>query len=192
MKFCLATHNSHKVTEFKRILEPLGIEIVTPAIPEVEETGKTFFENAELKAKSAYLYTGLPSVADDSGLCVDYLDGAPGIYSARFSESGNDEDNNKKLLELLRGVPKEKRGAHYVCAIVLYDGEKTVTALGECYGTIAEKPQGNGGFGYDPLFISEIGCFGEVTPAEKDSISHRAKALKDFSQKLKEINYVNK
>ncbi len=193
MKFCLATHNKHKVIEFKRILEPLGIEIVTPNIPDVEETGSTFLENAILKAKSAYVATGLPSIADDSGLSVDFLNGAPGIYSARFSgEDGNDQKNIEKLLNLMEDVPEEKRGARFICTIALADQNGIISAEGTCEGRIATEAKGSNGFGYDPVFISKIGCFGELPSGKKDSISHRAVALQNFINKLKETGYVNK
>lgn len=123
MDFVLATNNMKKLAEMQRILAPLGVNIVTAKslgteLPEVEETGTTFAENAELKAQSACDVTGLPAIADDSGLCVDYLNGAPGVYSARFSgEHGNDEKNNDLLLEKLAGVPENERTAHYACAV---------------------------------------------------------------------------
>ena len=134
------------------------------------------------------MQTGLISVADDSGICVDYLDGRPGVFSARYSgEHGNDEMNNDKLLSELSGVPMENRTAYYVAAIacVFPDG-KQFTVRGECHGHIAfERQVGNGGFGYDPLFISEKGPFSQLTAEEKDAISHRGKALIKFKEELK-------
>lgn len=193
MKFFLATKNRHKVQEFKRILSSLGIEIISEAdldIPlcDVEETGSTFEENAFLKAESAMKELGLPSIADDSGLCVDYLSGAPGIYSARFAgENANDSANNKKLLNLLDGVDLEKRTAKFVCVIacVFPDG-KRFSVLGDCKGYIALKPDGENGFGYDPLFVTELGCFGKLSGEQKDLISHRGNALKKFAEKVRE------
>lgn len=194
MTFFIASKNKHKIAEFKRILLPLNIDVVSEAdlekpLSDVEETGKTFEENAYLKAVSAMQETGLPSIADDSGLCVDYLNGDPGIYSARFAGEPVDNDrNNKKLLEMLRDVPKEKRSAKFVCCIVcVFPSGRKLTVNGECHGRIAEAPSGNCGFGYDPLFISEIGCFGELTDEEKDSVSHRGRALKEFSVRITEF-----
>ena len=195
MKFFLATKNKHKIEEFKRILNPLGIETLSEhnidnPLTDVDETGATFEENAILKAKSAMIQTGLPSIADDSGLCVDYLDGEPGIYSARFAGEPTDNDkNNEKLLTLLKDVPKEQRTAKFVCVIacVFPDG-RTFTVNGECKGYIGFSPCGNKGFGYDPLFVSELGCFGELTEVNKDSISHRGRALECFCNEVK--NYI--
>lgn len=191
MKLFLASKNKHKILEFKRILAPLGIELVSEdqlekPLTEVDETGTTFEENAYLKASAALKETGLPSIADDSGLCVDYLNGDPGIYSARFAGEPVDNDkNNEKLLNLLKGVPKEDRSARFVCSIVCVfpDGNK-ITAMGSCEGYIDFAPKGNNGFGYDPLFVSEIGSFGEISDAEKDSVSHRGRALEDFLNKI--------
>lgn len=195
MKIFIATHNRKKLTELRRILEPMGFEVISgneleKPMPEVEETGTTFEENALLKARAGLDFTGFISVADDSGLCVDFLNGAPGVYSARYSgENANDEKNNNKLLRALAGVEPEKRGAHYVAAIacVFPDGRE-FTVRGECYGYIGTERHGNSGFGYDPLFHSEIGWFGELSPEEKDSVSHRGKALVLFSEQLK--NYI--
>lgn len=191
-KFIVASHNKKKLKELTRILEPMGFSVVCPAdieggVPDVEENGTTFEENALLKARSACESTGLPAVADDSGLCVDALDGAPGIYSARFAGTGDDEDNNDLLLEKLKNVSDEKRTASFVSSIacVFPDGRE-FTVRGECFGKIAFERQGNGGFGYDPLFITEYGCFGTMTPEEKDKVSHRAKAIEKFAVKLKE------
>lgn len=191
MKFFIATKNAHKIIEISRILTPMGFEVLSEKdlkepLTEIEETGTTFEENAILKATAAFKATGLPSIADDSGICIDYLNGAPGIFSARFAgEHGDDAANNEKVLTLLKGVPFEKRTAHYVAAIacVMADGE-TFTVRGECHGHIAEMMSGNNGFGYDPMFISEIGCLGEVSAEEKDKISHRARALTKLKAEL--------
>ena len=192
MKVFIATKNQKKLVELERILTPLGFEVLSEKdldspLEEIEETGKTFKENAILKAKAGIKRTGFISIADDSGICVDYLDGAPGIYSARYSGGhGNDEDNNKKILKELQGVPMEKRGAHYTAAIacVFPDG-RSFTVEGKCFGFIATEPQsGNGGFGYDPLFISENGPFSQLSAEEKDKISHRGKALRLFKEEL--------
>ncbi len=191
MKVFIATKNLKKLEELSRILIPIGFDVVcerdlAKPLEEVEETGNTFEENALLKAKAGLKETGYISVADDSGLCVDYLGGAPGIYSARYSGGhGNDELNNQKILEELDGVPMEKRTAYYVAAIacVFPDGRE-FTVRGECHGHIAFEESGNCGFGYDPLFISEKGCFGHLLAEEKDSISHRGKALRKLQEEL--------
>ena len=196
MKFFIASKNKHKIEEFIRILKPMNIEVLSEAdldkpLTEVEENGSSFEENSVLKALSAMNETGLPSIADDSGLCVDYLNGAPGIYSARFAGEPTDNDkNNQKLLELLNGIPIEDRGAHFVSCIacVFPNGDKIV-AYGKCYGKIAFEYHGTNGFGYDPLFISKLGSFGEISGEQKDSISHRGVALKNFAEKLAE--YLN-
>lgn len=191
MDFILATNNMKKLAEMQRILSPLGINVVTAKmlgleLEDVEETGTTFEENARLKAKAASAETGLPAIADDSGLCVDYLNGAPGIFSARFSgEHGNDEKNNDLLLEKLSGVPAEKRTAHYVCAVccVFPDGRE-ITVRGECAGSIGFERDGCEGFGYDPLFIVNGRAFGRYTAEEKDVISHRGNALRKLKAEL--------
>ena len=192
MKFFIATKNAHKMQEFKTIFSGTGIDLICETdlentLPEPEENGTTFEENALIKAKEGMMHTGYPSIADDSGLCVDYLDGKPGIYSARYAgEHGDDAANNRKLLSKLNGVPEEKRTARFVCAIacVFPDGRQ-FTVKGTVEGKIAFSVSGNGGFGYDPLFISELGCFGEISAEEKNSISHRAMAIKEFKKELK-------
>ena len=192
MKIFIATKNQKKLTELERILIPMGFEVLSEKdlseiFPDVEEDGTTFEENAIIKASAGLKNTGLISVADDSGICVDYLGGAPGIFSARYSgEHGDDESNNQKLLSELDGVPLSKRTARYVAAIacVFPDGKK-FTVRGECEGKIGFEPKGSNGFGYDPYFISELGVMAELTSEQKDSISHRGKALKLFKEELK-------
>lgn len=186
MKFVIATHNEHKVTEFKRILEPMSIEVITADISEPEETGKSFAENAFIKAKSACEETGLPAVADDSGISVDALGGAPGIYSARYGGEGlTDRDRVNLLLDEMKDVPLEKRGAHFTSAIccVFPSGDR-IDAHGACFGEIGYEIRGEGGFGYDPIFMQGDVSFGELSPDEKDARSHRGKSLKDFAEKL--------
>ncbi|MEE0946270.1 MAG: RdgB/HAM1 family non-canonical purine NTP pyrophosphatase [Acutalibacteraceae bacterium] len=193
MTFLIATKNKGKKKELERILLPLGISVISEAdldkpLCEVEENGLTFEENALIKARAACKATGYPTVADDSGLCVDFLDGAPGVYTARYAgEPSNSDKNNAKLLWVMRNVPMEKRTARFVSAVAcVFPEGREFTVRGECEGKIGTELKGNGGFGYDPLFISELGCFGEISDEEKDSISHRGKALKELSKKLKE------
>lgn len=190
-RFIVASHNKKKLEELTRILKPMGLDVICPSdisggVPDVEENGTTFEENALLKARSACSYTGLPAIADDSGLCVDALGGEPGIYSARYAGTGNDADNNALLLKNLEGVSKEKRTARFVSVIacVFPDGRE-FTVRGQCEGRIGFEPQGDGGFGYDPLFITAQGCFGTMTAEQKDKISHRHNAIVLFSEELK-------
>lgn len=187
MKLVLATKNSGKVVEFRRILEELGttnLEVLGldsfPEIGDIEETGKTFEENSLLKARTISKLTGLPSLADDSGICVDALNGAPGLYSARYSGNG-DVANNQKLLEALKDVPDEKRTAYFICvaAYVRPDGFEKVEE-GRFYGKILHEVVGSGGFGYDPLFQPDgLNCSSaQLSAEEKDAISHRGKAMR--------------
>ena len=191
MKFIIATHNKKKLAEMERILNPLGIEVSTAQLQEVDETGTTFAENAYLKANAACKETGLPAIADDSGLAVDALNGAPGVYSARYAgEYATDIQKMEKLLHELKNVPKEQRTARFVCSIccVFPNGDR-ITAEANCEGTIAFELTGDGGFGYDPIFLVGEQSFGQLSDEEKDRISHRGKALMLFSQKLQE--YLN-
>ncbi len=197
MKIFIATKNGHKKREFTRILQPMGFEVITEGdlttpLPEVEENGTTFEENSYTKAKAGLDFTGLITVADDSGICVDALGGRPGIYSARYSgENATDKSNNDKLLEELIDVPDDKRTAHYVCVITcVFPNGESFSVRGECNGTLTREPLCEEGFGYDPLFISEKGCFALIPPEEKDSISHRGIALRLFKEELKK--YINR
>ena len=188
MKFVIATHNAHKLEEFERILTPLGLRIALRDLSEVDETGETFAQNAFLKAESAMKETGLPAIADDSGLMVDALDGAPGVYSARYAgEGGTYDDVIEKLLYEMRGVPEGERTARFVSSIccVFPDGE-TLRAEGVCEGVIAFEKRGKGGFGYDPVFLCGEKSFAEMSGAEKDAVSHRGRALRAFSKILEE------
>ena len=194
MDFILATNNMKKLAEMQRILSPLGINVVTAKmlgkqLEDVEEDGKTFEDNAKLKARAACKEMNMPAIADDSGLCVDYLDGAPGIFSARFAgEHGNDEKNNDLLLEKLDGVPLEKRTAHYVCAICCtFPDGREIVVRGECNGVIGFDRDGHEGFGYDPLFLVDGKAFGRYTAEEKDKISHRGNALRLLTKELEKI-----
>lgn len=192
MDFLIATHNMKKRAELERILKPLGINVLTADeagvdLTDVEETGTTFEENAELKAVSGCKESGMPCIADDSGLMVDALDGAPGVYSARFAgDHGNDRKNNEKLLECLEGVEPKDRTAKYVACVccVFPDGRK-FTVRGECHGVIGFEEKGSNGFGYDPLFYIGERAFAEFSPEEKDEISHRGNALRLFAEEVK-------
>lgn len=185
MKLVLATGNQGKVRELRTILSDLKVEVYSlkdfPEIGEIVEDGATFMENAIKKAKVVTEVTNLVALADDSGLEVDYLDGAPGIYSARFAGEGkNDADNNEKLLSLMRDVPTEKRTARFRCVIAICTpGGKTYNADGTCEGIIGFKPKGHKGFGYDPLFyLPEYNrTFAELDAELKNKISHRGQAL---------------
>ncbi len=193
MDFLIATHNRKKQAEMQRMLGPLGISVKTAddlgiKLTEVEEDGTTFAENARIKAASGCKESGLPCIADDSGLCVDYLGGAPGIYSARYS-GGDDKQNNEKLLKELEGVEKQKRTAYFACSIsCCFPDGREITAEGKCFGYIGFEEQGDGGFGYDPLFITDKGCFGQLSAEEKDEISHRGNALRELKEKLQMEN----
>ncbi|WP_446224677.1 RdgB/HAM1 family non-canonical purine NTP pyrophosphatase [Nocardia sp. IBHARD005] len=184
----VASRNAKKLKELRRILDEAGVagvELVSlnevPPYEEAPETGATFEENAIAKARDGAVATGLPCVADDSGIEVDALNGMPGVLSARWAGGhGDDAANNTLLLAQLGDVPDDRRGARFVstCALVLPDGTTTVVR-GEWPGTIAREPNGDGGFGYDPLFLPEggTGSAAELTPADKDAISHRGRAL---------------
>lgn len=194
MKLLIATHNNKKKTELQRILSPLGIEVVTAEdigceLRDVEETGTTFEENARIKAVAGCEDSGIACIADDSGLCVDYLNGEPGVYSARYSGvHGNDEANIDKLLNNLEGVGRKDRTARFVCAACCaFPDGKVITVRSECEGEILTERHGSGGFGYDPVFMSGGKSFGEITAEEKDAMSHRGKALKLMSEELKKI-----
>ena len=190
MRFVLATHNPGKLREMGEILKDLGIEVVSPKdlgiTVDVEETGTTFAENAMLKAKTVCQAAGLPAIADDSGLCVDALNGAPGVYSARYGGEGlDDKGRYMLLLSSLRGAPT--RAAHFACAVACaFPNGDTLTAEGRCDGSIAYAPLGEGGFGYDPVFLlpGTGKTFGQLTQEEKSAVSHRGRALKDFAGKL--------
>ena len=191
MKIIIATHNKHKLQEMSRILSPMGYEVVTDTdlgieLSDVEENGETFLDNARIKAEAGCKESGLPCIADDSGLCVDALDGAPGVYSARYSGvHGDDDGNNRKLLAELDGVPTEKRTAHFACAIcVSFPDGREVTATGKCEGYIGYEKKGTNGFGYDPLFMVGERSLAEMSAEEKDAISHRGNALKELQKIL--------
>ena len=191
MKLVLASKNEKKLREMDEILSSLGIEVISEAQAgvdvEVEETGTTFEENSLLKAKAVMEASGLPAIADDSGLCVDALGGAPGVYSARYGGPELDDTGRYRLLlENMKGQP---RGARFVSVITCcFPNGDVLTARGECPGTIAFAPMGEGGFGYDPVFFLPKlkKTFAQLTPEEKNAISHRGLALRAFREKLEE------
>ncbi len=198
MKFVLATRNSHKATELKRILEELNLdcELLTvadfPGAPEVEETESSFEGNALLKARALVKFTGLAAIADDSGICVDALDGNPGVLSARWSGAleNVDEANLDLVLKQVKDVPTESRGAKFVCAAVAVfpDGQEMV-AIGEMLGHLLNAPTGENGFGYDPIFVPqgfEIST-AQMSAVEKDAISHRGKALNQLAHQISAV-----
>jgi XTP/dITP diphosphohydrolase len=190
-KFVLATHNPGKLAEMKAILSGLGVEVISPAEAgvsvDVEETGATFAENAMLKAKAVCAAAGLPAIADDSGLCVNALNGGPGVYSARYGGEGLDDRGRcMLLLNSMRG--QGTRAAHFSCAVACaFPNGDTLTAEGRCDGAIAFAPLGDGGFGYDPVFLvpGKGKTFGQLSAEEKSAISHRGKALAAFAEKLR-------
>ncbi|MDQ2166047.1 XTP/dITP diphosphatase [Vibrio anguillarum] len=196
-KIVLATGNKGKVREMADLLVDFGFDVVAQTelnVPEAEETGTTFIENAIIKARHAAKITGLPAIADDSGLEVDYLQGAPGIYSARYAgENASDQQNLEKLLAAMEGVPDEQRTARFHCVLVFMRHENDPTPL-VCHGTwqgrILHQAHGCNGFGYDPIFfVPEDNCASaELLPARKKQLSHRGKALKMLFKTLSEQN----
>lgn len=194
-KIVLASGNAGKVTEINALLQSHGIEVVSQNqfnVPEVIEDGLTFVENAIKKARNACKHTGLPAIADDSGIEVDALQKAPGIYSARYAgEDADDTKNNSKLLEALKDVPQAERGARYQCVMVYMqtaDDPTPIITQGSLEGRILTSPQGDGGFGYDPLFwLEENNCSAaQLSLQEKNRISHRGQALQALVKKLSE------
>nr|WP_317412809.1 RdgB/HAM1 family non-canonical purine NTP pyrophosphatase [uncultured Solibaculum sp.] len=194
MRFVVATQNMDKLEEMDRLLRPIGIEPVTLSMAgvdfsDVEETGSTFEENASIKARAAFERSGKPSIGDDSGLAVDALDGAPGIYSARYAgPDATDLDRIHKLLHNMEGVPEDKRTARFVCSIsCVLDKDTEIIVTGTCEGSVAYEPKGEGGFGYDPIFLLPDGrSFAQLTDAQKDAVSHRGEAMKLLKQRLSE------
>lgn len=192
MKIVAATNNKGKVKEIKSILGEIGLEVVSQGEIgldlDVEETGTTFEENALLKARAAAQASGMSALADDSGLCVDALDGAPGVYSARYAgEGATDAMLIEKLLTVMSGVPEEKRGAQFVSVVALVTPEgKEFTARGSADGFITESPCGSGGFGYDPVFFSSElkKTYAQMSDAEKNRVSHRYRALMELKKIL--------
>lgn len=194
MKLVLASKNEHKLIEMQAILAQFGVEVVLQSQIgldiDVEETGTTFEANSELKARAVLEASGLPSIADDSGLEVDALDGAPGVYSHRFGNKSSDEERNCYLLEQMQNIADKDRTARFVSVItcVFPDGRKLI-ARGTCEGVILREMKGENGFGYDPLFyVPEVGkTFSELSGEEKNAISHRGNALAVFCEKYREM-----
>ena len=193
-KIVIASNNAHKIDEFKRITSTLDIEVISARdagldFSAVEETGSSFAENSYIKAMFAFNQTGLPSIADDSGLCVDALNGRPGIYSARYGgESSTDSEKIDLLLSELADVEKEYRTAHFICSICcVINADDIITAEGKCEGYIGFEKKGSNGFGYDPIFyLDNSKSFAELTDSQKDIYSHRGNALRKFYDLLKE------
>lgn len=190
MKLVFATRNAGKLRELAALVTPLGLEVVSVPLDDVDEDRDSFAGNAEKKARAALTRSGLPALADDSGLEVDALGGAPGVHSARYSGHGP-AANNAKLVRELAGVPAAKRTARFRCVLALADvrgrlGEQTLTADGTCEGVILEAPRGSGGFGYDPLFLLANGqTMAELDHAAKNAISHRGRAMAAIEARLR-------
>ena len=201
MKVVLASKNAHKLEEISKITELFDMELVLQSTLgvdlDVEENGTTFEENSYIKAEAVMKATGLPALADDSGICVDALNGEPGIYSARygFDDSLDDHGRMMLLLKNMEAVPDELRQAKFVCVITLVtpDGQ-TIQARGEVHGMLTREPKGENGFGYDPIFFyPPTGCTtAELPPEKKNAVSHRGQALRVFYEKLKEAGYADK
>ena len=194
MKVILASKNPHKLTELSAILSQHGFEIALESEYgldiDVDETGTTFEENSLLKAEAVMKASGLPVLADDSGLMVDALDGAPGVYSARYGHKSSDGERTEFLLENMKDVPDEKRTAKFVCVITcLWPDGRKIVARGECPGVITREVHGENGFGYDPVFyLPELGMtYAELPSEQKNAISHRARALQDFCRKYQQM-----
>ena len=191
MQFIIATHNKHKVLEFKRILNPLGIDVLSQSDAgidvEIIEDGTTFCENSMKKAKTVSGAGNCVAIADDSGICIDAFDGAPGIFSARFlGEDTPYTQKNSIILDRLKDVEDDERGARYVCAIsCVFPNGDVLSEEGICEGKIGYEAKGSNGFGYDPIFYVREKSMAEISDDEKDEISHRGIALKKFVRKLK-------
>ncbi|MCR5637118.1 MAG: RdgB/HAM1 family non-canonical purine NTP pyrophosphatase [Clostridiales bacterium] len=200
MEILLASENAHKLEELSRILKPLGFDVVTPRqkgidLGLVEETGDTLIENSRIKANNARKISGMPVIADDTGLIVEALGGLPGVHTARFAgENATDKENVDKLLNEMKNVPKFKRAAKFVTSICcILSDSITIEVEGECKGEIAFERSGDNGFGYDPVFICEKygRTFANCTAEEKDSVSHRGNALRKLKDKLIKVNILN-
>ena len=194
MEFIAATNNPGKMAEMRRILERMGHTVRSQreagVTLEPEENGTTFAENARIKARAICEAAGTATLADDSGLCVDALDGAPGVYSARYGHKSSDGERTAFLLENMKDVPDEKRTAKFVCVITcLWPDGRKIVARGECPGVITREVHGENGFGYDPVFyLPELGMtYAELPSEQKNAISHRARALQEFCRKYQQM-----
>ena len=192
-KLIIASNNAGKLREFQKLLEPYGFEVVSMKdagfCEEIVEDGDTFEENAHIKARAVFEALGLPTIADDSGLEIDFLNGAPGVYSARYAgENATDEERCQKVLEEMHGVARELRDARFVCSIYfIFDEDSEYSVSGEVCGYIGGEPVGKNGFGYDPIFmLSDDESMATIDEEEKNKISHRAKAFEKLSDILKE------
>lgn len=192
-RLVIASDNAGKLREFRRMLEPFGFDVISMREAgfsgEIAEDGETFEENAHIKARTVFEATGLPTMADDSGLEIDFLDGAPGVYSARYAgEGASDEERCDKVLDEMHGVARELRDARFVCTIYFICAEdEEYSVRGEVSGYIGDEPVGKNGFGYDPIFmLNEDESMATISDEEKNKISHRAMAFKKLSEILKE------
>ncbi len=194
MRIVLATNNKHKIRELETLLSGSGLDLGTladlPNAPTLREDGASFRENALQKARTVYEATDQPSLADDSGLEVFYLNGRPGVYSARYAGAGaTDETNNEKLLGEMRGVPPRRRRAQFHAVIAFVDGSREIVTDGICPGKLGEGPRGTNGFGYDPIFIPEgfERTYAELSAEEKNKISHRSRAVAQMREVLQDL-----
>lgn len=192
-RLVIASNNQGKIREFKELLSPFGFDVVSMReagfTGNIVEDGDTFEENAHIKARAVFDATGIPTIADDSGLEIDFLDGAPGVYSARYAgEDATDKDRCDKVLREMHGVARELRAARFVCTIYfIYAEDEEYSVRGEVNGYIGDEPQGKNGFGYDPIFmVNDDESMADLSDEEKNKISHRANAFKKLSEILKE------
>lgn len=192
-RIVIASDNAGKIREFRKLLEPFGFDVISMReagfLSEIVEDGDTFEENAHIKARAVFEATGIPTMADDSGLEIDFLDGAPGVYSARYAgEGASDKERCEKVLSEMHGVARELRNARFVCTIYfIYAEDDEYSVRGEVCGYIGDKPVGKNGFGYDPIFmLNDDESMATIGDEEKNSISHRAMAFKKLSEILKE------
>ncbi len=192
-KLVIASNNAGKIREFRELLSPFGFDVVSMKeagfSKEIAEDGETFEENAHIKARAVFEATGIPTIADDSGLEIDFLNGAPGVYSARYAgENATDKERCEKVLEEMHGVAKELRDARFVCSIYfIFDDEDEYSVRGEVCGYIGDELVGDNGFGYDPIFmLDDDESMATISSEEKNKISHRAKAFEQLSVILKE------